>query len=232
MNLTPDTPNPEDPSSRTETGAIELTWEDGAYQAADDLIWFRHPSVIEQMQAEGMGHPKTTTFPDRVGTDGETAARLMIEQLEAAEQGQALVEVLESMGFTLDEIEEMAADTECDCGGQHGPQEVWGALGRIALVAMSHKSGPVTPYDVIPLIASKQADYGHDNINRYGISGIMVRISDKIARLANLTRRAVEPEHESLQDTLADIVGYVIIARMLQRGTFNLQLEADMEGDK
>lgn len=80
----------------------------------------------------------------------------------------------------------------------------------------------------VALMARKQADYGHQNILKFGRKGVEVRLWDKIARYENLIRRGVEPENESLHDTLIDIVGYCIIWQMLSAGTFKLPLKADL----
>lgn len=86
-----------------------------------------------------------------------------------------------------------------------------------------------TPVDQVKLMARKQADYGHQNILRFGRKGVEVRLWDKIARYENLLKRGVEPENESLHDTLIDIIGYAIIWRMLTNATFDLPLEADLK---
>jgi hypothetical protein len=96
---------------------------------------------------------------------------------------------------------------------------------------------PATGYDVISFevdvvsladhiartVISKQKDYGPNNIRRspYGAqAGLVVRLYDKVARLANLTGKDAKPENESLRDTFVDIAGYAIIGLMLIDGTF------------
>lgn len=74
------------------------------------------------------------------------------------------------------------------------------------------------------LLCAKQADYGHDNINAFGIVGVAVRINDKVARLNNLADRS--PMNESALDTWLDLIGYSVIAEMLTNGTFQLELAA------
>lgn len=83
------------------------------------------------------------------------------------------------------------------------------------------------------LLASKQHDYGHKNIDRFGLKGIIVRLNDKYERLANLefTRQYLSDAHtvapkvnESLLDTLKDIVGYCVIGLMVLDDTFKLEL--------
>lgn len=80
------------------------------------------------------------------------------------------------------------------------------------------------PGELLRLLASKQRDYGHGNILKFGRLGIVVRLSDKLERLKNLTAKGVSPANESIADTLHDIVGYSVIALMLLDGTFKLEL--------
>ena len=74
------------------------------------------------------------------------------------------------------------------------------------------------------LLISKQHDYGHNNITAFGLKGVLVRLSDKIERLNNLKNKKSKAKNESLLDTLRDIVGYCVIALMLNDETFNLEL--------
>lgn len=74
-------------------------------------------------------------------------------------------------------------------------------------------------------LVSKQHDYGHENINAFGIIGVAVRLSDKIARYNNLVGKRNMVAGETLVDTLMDMVGYAVLAKMLDDGTFQLDLE-------
>lgn len=82
-------------------------------------------------------------------------------------------------------------------------------------------------------IAQKQHDYGHDNIARFGLVGLVVRLNDKAARLINLIHRSGSPaaraqaRNEPLADTWLDICGYCVIALMWIDSTFLLPLAAD-----
>jgi predicted DNA-binding protein YlxM (UPF0122 family) len=78
--------------------------------------------------------------------------------------------------------------------------------------------------EMLSMVVGKQRDYGHGNINSFGLVGIVVRLSDKIERYKNLMLKNREPSHESLVDTLQDIVGYCLIALMFLDGTFQLKL--------
>jgi hypothetical protein len=74
------------------------------------------------------------------------------------------------------------------------------------------------------LLVSKQHDYGHGNIQAFGMKGVLVRLSDKVERLINLKSKKSKAQNESVIDTLRDIVGYCVIALMLNDETFNLDL--------
>jgi hypothetical protein len=76
--------------------------------------------------------------------------------------------------------------------------------------------------EMATLLASKQHDYGHGNITAFGMKGVLVRLSDKIERYINL--KSKKAHNESKTDTLRDIVGYCVIALMLNDETFNLDL--------
>jgi hypothetical protein len=78
--------------------------------------------------------------------------------------------------------------------------------------------------DMVELLCSKQSDYGHGNILAFGLVGLVVRLSDKVARLTNLEATGRSPWNESVLDTYRDIVGYAVIAQMLRDDTFILEL--------
>lgn len=67
------------------------------------------------------------------------------------------------------------------------------------------------------LICRKQRDYGTGNIESFGSAGVLVRLSDKLARLKHLMTSGQVPENESLEDTWRDIVNYGIIGLALER---------------
>ena len=75
------------------------------------------------------------------------------------------------------------------------------------------------------LVIDKQKDYGQENILAFGDKGIVVRLWDKVSRLKNLVWNDRSPKNESIIDTYSDIAGYAIIAIMLERGWFNLELK-------
>jgi transcriptional regulator with XRE-family HTH domain len=105
---------------------------------------------------------------------------------------------------------------------------VWNTIAKMAISEL-RLLGCWDTGRMIRTLCSKQNDYGHGNINKFGLMGVAVRLSDKIERLANLKEKGEEyyVANESFVDTLVDIVGYCAIAQMLNDETFNLELEKD-----
>lgn len=93
-------------------------------------------------------------------------------------------------------------------------------IGAVALTRLDPELWPV----IVPLLCGKQHDYGHNNILRTGLLGILVRLSDKSARYAHLLGQMAAARNEPLTDTVIDIVGYCVIGLMLMDGTFELPL--------
>lgn len=80
--------------------------------------------------------------------------------------------------------------------------------------------------EIAALISAKQHDYGHGNILAFGEEGVLVRTSDKWERLKHLySKRSGEGLVEPLEDAWMDLAGYAIIALMLRRGWFTLELD-------
>ncbi len=65
----------------------------------------------------------------------------------------------------------------------------------------------------------KNKDYGSDNILKFGTMGLIVRIGDKINRLANLVKSGSSAvSDEKIADTIEDIFNYAVYGMMLSRG--------------
>lgn len=82
--------------------------------------------------------------------------------------------------------------------------------------------------DVVKLLIGKMKDYSPKNITNCPIDpkmGVLIRINDKVSRLGNLLQADGEPNNESMTDSWQDIIGYSIIALMLDNGTFTLPLK-------
>ena len=106
--------------------------------------------------------------------------------------------------------------------------EDWSYLAATAWNCLRASGVDWSPTDMVELLAAKQHDYGNDNILMFGAEGIRVRLWDKIARYFNLMKRGVRPANEDIIDTYKDIIGYVVLYKMVNAGTFTLKLKADM----
>lgn len=70
------------------------------------------------------------------------------------------------------------------------------------------------------IFRSKQYDYGSGNIAKFGIDGVLVRMSDKIERLINLQSRNTPPQNETVKDSYSDLAVYGVIALMCLDGVW------------
>lgn len=79
----------------------------------------------------------------------------------------------------------------------------------------------------IELFDKKQRDYGTKNIDKFGVLGVLVRVSDKIERLINLQEQSKKTKigkieaNEPMMDSWADITVYGAIARIVSKGTWS-----------
>lgn len=72
----------------------------------------------------------------------------------------------------------------------------------------------------VQLLDSKHQDYGPGNIAAHGEYGVLVRCSDKLARLTKLLTNVQEPKHESIDDSWKDLTNYGLIARIFRAGNW------------
>ncbi len=70
----------------------------------------------------------------------------------------------------------------------------------------------------LDLLCRKQQDYGPDNISEFGLMGVIIRMNDKMERLKHLVRNGLQPNNESVEDTMRDISNYGVIGLMLLAG--------------
>lgn len=84
--------------------------------------------------------------------------------------------------------------------------------------------------DVISLLSDKRKDYGTANIMKSVIGPkllIVSRIDEKLNRIVNLLDK--EPQNESLEDSVNDIIGLGLLLRLLLEGNFELPLRENHE---
>jgi len=120
---------------------------------------------------------------------------------------------LENGSFDEDDIEQVV--------------DVMMNAGEIAIKTMLKNGMPYKHGEMVELLCRKQHDYGHQNINNFGVLGLSIRMCDKFARIKNLQQRGTEGKNESLYDSYLDVVGYAAIAMMYHDKTFQLKLERD-----
>ncbi len=71
--------------------------------------------------------------------------------------------------------------------------------------------------NVIQTLLKKNADYGGASFD-LGLNGNMVHLWDKIKRYRTMVEnknKGIEPNFESIEDTLKDILGYSIIGLLI-----------------
>lgn len=122
-----------------------------------------------------------------------------------------------------------------ECGNQRKEDRdehkyLWAVFASNAIKAIEHyfPEKKVRMLDVLLVVINKQKDYGHHNVAMFGITGLVIRLHDKIARAENLIdKRDMENSvpGESIYDTFLDIIGYSIIASMWLNNTFMYELE-------
>jgi len=109
--------------------------------------------------------------------------------------------------------------------GKNGAPEKheWVVMCKYAILA----DNSLTEDEMWRTLCAKQNDYGPNNIARFGQSGVLLRMHDKVARMENLISNGRTAENESLHDTYLDIVGYSIIGMMLDDSSFFLPMGDD-----
>lgn len=70
----------------------------------------------------------------------------------------------------------------------------------------------------VKLLDRKQRDYGSGNISSFGEYGVLVRCTDKLARLRNLLTNVSDPKNESIIDSWVDLSNYSLIAILCRNG--------------
>jgi hypothetical protein len=92
--------------------------------------------------------------------------------------------------------------------------QAWGIQTHVGLTAL------VTAIGNIQLLDSKNRDYGTQNIARHGEVGVIVRASDKLARLETLAFSGRAPNHEAVMDSWRDLSLYGLIGQLCNAGAW------------
>ena len=73
------------------------------------------------------------------------------------------------------------------------------------------------------VIIKKQKDFGPYNISRSpggATNGLVVRLFDKVSRIANLFYNKIDAKNEPLIDSFLDVAGYGVIGLMVLEGSW------------
>lgn len=120
-------------------------------------------------------------------------------------------------------FEEMQAAFADGAVGEH----MWLAVYWLANDAWAATQQGHGSFAVADLVIRKHHGYGPGNIDAFGEFGIIVRISDKLARYDNLLKGGTDRVGESILETLLDVVGYCVIWKMRMEGWWSLPLKGD-----
>jgi hypothetical protein len=195
-----------------------------------------------QQLADRMAISKTHAF--RLTREAETilkatlsANQLIREKLNLETKHKTWWEAAASHLSTLNPVGNNSTDAEiCEAIASLLPEmrdaferdngeylEVVDLIGGMAAEWLNNH-GKWSASDIADILESKQQDYGHGNISAFGQLGIAVRLSDKVERMKNLESKQGKARNESFADTMLDIVGYCVIAFMLDDGTFYMEV--------
>lgn len=179
-----------------------MTWEQAAFKSAEEL-WHRHNLYV--------GY-SIKPFLDAMITE--------IENLRNA------IDYYIKSDLYLEKID---CNKDAVNGNRNDHRYLWSILASNAIKAIKriYPDQPARLVEVVITVINKQKDYGHHNIAMFGITGLVIRIHDKIARAENLLKKENMENAvagESLYDTFIDIIGYSIIALMWLDNTFMFEL--------
>ena len=141
---------------------------------------------------------------------------------------------IKNLRSTIDSYidEKLYLDLEGEKTQEH--KHLWSMLSSNALrIAKTFDATYLlTASEILSTVIKKQRDYGHKNISKFGITGLVIRVHDKVARVENLIKKENQANAvagETMLDTLMDIIGYSIIAYMWLNNTFMYELDKNYE---
>jgi len=208
-----------DPMSRT---CIEAIFYEGVpYSRLGDRLGFSKPHAwrLSQRAMEQLGKEllknSNVSLKYNIPTCWEDASMSLLKRMDfVAEPAKASIQQMKA---------DQANIGKCVRSYKEIPVETIYNIGMRAIGQMKHeKTWDID--EMHDLLVSKQHDYGHGNILMFGKTGVGIRICDKIARLVTLCKSSSKAKNETLLDTWRDLVGYSVIAQMLEENTFTLEL--------
>ena len=180
----------------------DMTWEQAAFKSAEEL-WNRH-----------------NTF------SGFSIKPFLDAMFSETENLRNIIDYYIKSDLYLEKIHCTKDATD---GSRDEHVYLWSVFASNAIKALKkyYPEKPARLVEVVITVINKQKDYGHHNIAMFGITGLVIRLHDKIARAENLLKKENMENAvagESLYDTFIDIIGYSIIAMMWLDNTFMLEL--------
>lgn len=209
-----------------------IAFEQIGYQELGDRLgvsrthaWRLHNQALTRLRYLCMNHPPTR---ERLGMEPTWNSASMAELLEIAgsmfdddeppfkpslsDAARDIEVAVSAAAYHLQDERELVA-VQCLTQAAQYAVDYLRSVGKWSFIGMHE------------LLVSKQNDYGHGNILKFGMIGVVVRSTDKIERIKNLMKSKASPRNESLLDSFRDIIGYAVIARMLKAETFELGLD-------
>ncbi len=162
--------------------------------------WDSGAAIVINAIVDMTGSHEYSTLPDELACQEAIEARLddIVEHVFHGDQDQEIIE---------EQFFDMAIAALC---------------GFAFSANVSHQKAASLVFETV---VGKQKMYGHGNIARFEIPGVVIRTNDKLERLKNLRKHDGPVLFEPLQDTWLDICGYSLIAIMWVRGWFLLNLK-------
>lgn len=134
-------------------------------------------------------------------------------------------ELFRFMKLRLDtSLEFFSNDWLSENSGLAKDTQLWYFLANHSINILNKIGSSISEEQVTDILIRKHSDYGPENILKFGQTGIIVRMYDKMSRLENLLKNSKHNfntamsanivQDESIIDTLTDIVGYSAIGIM------------------
>jgi len=216
-------------SGRAKILKVKMRGEDDMAKYDWDTLW----PQVQRLQAQGKS---VTDIATELGID----RKILTSKIYREKNKQTPTPAPDELGGTYPEREEpreSAGDSVLDNNEQRQTEddkaivahmryafsELFGVPDDGGFTAADEEPIPYTVTDYVAdhykialeiaeLLDKKRGDYGAENIKKFGSYGVLVRVSDKVERLINLSRKEGQVNFESVEDSWKDIAGYAILA--------------------
>jgi len=154
--------------------------------------------------------------------------RLGIHKKSSKTAGQLVPQLRRNLDYLIDNYLQSTSPSDSSVFVQFWELLASDAFAELQLLNSGYEVPEIAIEHIAELLIGKQSDYGTENIARFGRTGLIIRLHDKVARLENLrdSSLTLNPWNESIEDTLLDIIGYSVVGMMWEDGTFMVPLQA------